>query len=235
MGRGKSPQAMRGHHMYVLIDPSKLVADGFASSLGREGVPLATFQPDEFNDWLSAAAPSDLGAIEAFLLGNCERPDHVSRLIRHHSPAPVIAVSETHSLERTLALFDAGADDVVRKPVHVRELLARVEAVRRRDRGAQTSVMVGSLRVRFDGRPPDIEGVEFPLPRRERRILEFLVANRGRWLTKQQVFSATYGLFDDQVQESVVESHISKLRKKLLAALAVDPIESRRFLGYRIP
>ena len=66
------------------------------------------------------------------------------------------------------------------------------------------------------------------------RILEILAAQRGRWLTKAQVFSATYGLFDERIQESVVESHVSKLRRKLTAALGEDPIESRRFLGYRL-
>lgn len=221
--------------MYILIEPSELVATGFASSLGREGVPLASFLPNEFLDWVSAAPSEDLRSVEAFLVGNCENPDQVSKLIRSHSPAPVIAMSDSNSLERTLALFEAGADDVVRKPVHARELLARVEAVRRRERAEARAVTVGRLRVYFDGRSPDVEGVELPLPRRERRILEILAGNRGRWLTKQQVFSATYGLFDDQVQESVVESHVSKLRRKLGQALGADPIESRRFLGYRLP
>ena len=220
--------------MYILIEPSTLVATGFASSLGREGVPLASFLPEEFLEWMTGAPSEDLRSVEAFLLGNCEQPESLSKFIRAHSPAPVIAMSETPSLERTLALFQAGADDVVRKPVHVRELLARVEAVRRRERVEARSVEIGRLRVYFDGRSPDVAGAELALPRRERRILEVLAAQRGRWLTKQQVFAATYGLFDDQVQESVVESHVSKLRRKLAAALGVDPVESKRFLGYRI-
>lgn len=219
--------------MYVLIEPSQLVADGFASSLGREGVPTARFRPEEFLDWVSAAPSEDLGAVEAFLVGGQE-PESLSKLIRAHSPAPVIALPEQASLERTLALFRAGADDVVRKPVHAREILARVEAVRRRERVEPKAVNVGALSVHFDGRSPEIDGVELALPRRERRILEVLAAHRGRWLTKAQVFSATYGLFDERVQESVVESHVSKLRRKLAAAMGGDPIESRRFLGYRL-
>ena len=138
------------------------------------------------------------------------------------------------TLESTLALFEAGADDVVRKPVNARELLARVEAVRRRARMEPEATAIGRLKVYFDGRYPEIDDREFALPRRERRILEFLVLHRGKWVTKQQVFAATYGIFDDEVQESVVESHISKLRRKLTATLGYDPIESRRYLGYRI-
>ena len=62
--------------------------------------------------------------------------------------------------------------------------------------------------------------------RRERRILEYLADNRGRRVTKTQVFNAIYGIFDEEVEENVVESHISKLRKKLREKLGHDPIDS---------
>ena len=126
----------------------------------------------------------------------------------------------------------AGVDDVVRKPVAIRELLARVEAIRRRVEAAQGHANIGPLRVFFDGRDPELEGNKIEFPRRERRILEYLVTNRGKRVTKSQLFNAVYGLFDDHVQESVIESHVSKLRKKLVACLGEDPIDSKRFLGY---
>ena len=179
------------------------------------------------------AAPGDLLAIEAFLLGAPDSDGALLKIIRQHSVAPVIAISAFPSLDNVLALFAAGADDVVRKPVHVRELLARVQAVRARSR-ASVEADLGGLIVYCDGRPPAIDGAPLELPRRERRILEFLVVNRGRWLTKQQVFAAVYGLFDDVVQDTVVESHVSKLRRKLTASMGADPIESKRYLGYRI-
>ena len=156
------------------------------------------------------------------------------RAIRDRSQAPVIAVSETPSLESTLAFFDSGVDDVVRKPVHPREILARAAAIRRRLKALANHTDIGPIRVYSDGRDPEIEGRTFPLPRRERRILEYLVANRGRRVTKQQIFNAIYGIFDEDVEENVVESHISKLRKKLRKRLDFDPIDSKRFLGYLI-
>ena len=64
--------------------------------------------------------------------------------------------------------------------------------------------------------------------------MEYLVANRGRRVSKTQIFSAIYGIFDEDVEENVVESHISKLRKKLRKKLGFDPIDSKRFLGYCI-
>jgi DNA-binding response OmpR family regulator len=138
-----------------------------------------------------------------------------------------------HSLEQTLDLFAAGVDDVVRKPVHVREILARVGAIHRRAAPVkEQAAIVGEMKIFFDGRDPEIKGDTFPLPRRERRILEHLVVNRGKRVTKAQIFNAIYGLFDEHVEENVVESHMSKLRKKLRRKLGYDPIDSKRYLGY---
>ena len=92
--------------------------------------------------------------------------------------------------------------------------------------------IVGEMKLFFDGRDPEIKGDAFPLPRRERRILEHLVVNRGKRVTKAQIFNAIYGIFDEQVEENVVESHMSKLRKKLRRKLGYDPIDSKRYLGY---
>jgi DNA-binding response OmpR family regulator len=191
------------------------------------------FCPDEFREWVGSVAEPDLGAIEAFLLGDCKARETYPRMIRERSRAPVIAMNEMHSLEQTLDLFAAGVDDVVRKPVHVREILARVGAIHRRAAPVkEQAAIVGEMKIFFDGRDPEIKGDTFPLPRRERRILEHLVVNRGKRVTKAQIFNAIYGLFDEHVEENVVESHMSKLRKKLRRKLGYDPIDSKRYLGY---
>ena len=146
----------------------------------------------------------------------------------------MLCLNDRQSLDETLELFAAGVDDVLRKPVHVREILARVGAISRRALGEQGHVTIGELRVYLDGREPEVKDVPLPLPRRECRILEYLVRNRGRRVTKTQIFNAVYGLFDENVDENVVESHISKLRKKLKHRLGYDPIDSKRYLGYCI-
>ncbi len=218
--------------MYVLVDDRALVAEGYQGGFDREGVALTGFPSSEFENWVSTATNPDLQSVEAFLIGDCTLREAFPRLIKGRSKAPVIALYENQSLEQTLELFAAGVDDVVRKPVHIRELLARVEAIRRRVETSQKHTMIGNMRVYFDGRDPEMDGDVFILPRRERRILEYLAANRGKRVSKAQIFNAIYGLFDEDIHESVVESHISKLRKKLAQKLGYDPIESRRYLGY---
>lgn len=220
--------------MIVVVDERDLVKDGYNSLFNREGIASAGFAPNEFGEWVETAAREDLDSVRAFLLGQCEPGHSWPRLIRGKSAAPVIALSEQNSLEDTLRLFETGVDDVVRKPVHVREIMARVAAISRRVQDEPNFTTVGAMRIYTDGRDPEIDGKALPLPRRERRILEYLASNASRRVTKTQVFNAIYGIFDEAVEENVVESHISKLRKKLREKLGFDPIDSKRYLGYRL-
>jgi DNA-binding response OmpR family regulator len=218
--------------MFIIIDERVIVTHGYGEGFGGEGVAAAGFSTSAFREWVDTASEPDLKAVEAFLVGESPDREYLPRVIRQRSQAPVIAMNETSSLDQTLGLFAAGVDDVVRKPVHVKELLARVGAIRRRAAAAQSHADAGALRVFFDGRDPQIDGRTLPLPRRERRILEFLMSHRGKRVSKTQIFNAIYGLFDEDIDENVVDSHMSKLRKKLRRELGHDPICSKRFLGY---
>ena len=197
-------------------------ADGF----NREGVSSAGIEAAEFREWIGKISDADMHAVEAFLIGDCGERETLSRMIRERSNAPVLCLNERHSLDDTLGLFAAGVDDVVRKPVHVREILARVGAINRRVFGQKGHVTVGELRVYFDGREPEANGEPFPLPRRERRILEFLLRCRGRRVSKTQIFNAVYGLFDENVDENVIEKPHQQVEKE---AEASSGVRSDRF------
>ncbi len=220
--------------MIILIDDRTEVTDAYRTSFGREGVSAATFTPLDFDTWFHSTSGPDLAAVEAFVLGDFERRETLTRAIKTRSEAPAIALNDSTGLEITLKLFAAGVDDVVRKPVHAREIIARIGAIRRRATPSPSkATALGALRVYSDGRDPEVGGEVLALPRRERRILEYLVANRSRRVSRNQIFNAVYGLFDEDVEESVVESHISKLRKKLRSVLGHDPIDTKRYLGYQ--
>lgn len=221
--------------MIVVVDERATVTDGYASWFDREGISACGLAPGEFEGWVSAVSEQDMRSVEAFLLGACANRPALAKIIRRRSAtAAIIAMNENRSLEETLDLFAAGVDDVVRKPIHVREIIARIKAIRRRASGAPDYTDVGEMRVYFDGRDPEIRGEVLQLPRRERRILEYLVSNRGCRINKTQIFNSVYGLFSEDIDENVVESHISKLRKRLRHRLGYDPIDSKRYLGYRL-
>lgn len=220
--------------MILIVDERSDVFDGYTSYFDREGVPACGVRPDELARWLEGATDTERNAIDAILLGNMDGRADFFRSLKSRLKAVVIALNEQRSLDETLDLFAAGIDDVVRKPVHAKEILARVAAIRRRS-GATASAVddCGDAVVVFlDGRDPEVNGMPLKLPRREKRILEYLVLKRGCRVTKSQLFTAVYGLFNDHIDENIIESHISKLRKRLRASLGYDPISSQRFLGY---
>lgn len=220
--------------MIIIVDERPDVSQAYQLSLNREGMSSAGFTPGDFDSWFHSTSGPDLAAIEAFVLGDFSQRESMARIIKTRSAIPAIALNDSTGLDATLKLFAAGIDDVVRKPVHAREIIARIGAIRRRAEPANRNIDIDGLRIFGDGRDPEINGQTLALPRRERRILEYLAANRTRRVTRNQIFNAVYGLFDEEVEESVVESHISKLRKKLRQAMGYDPIDTKRFLGYQL-
>jgi len=220
--------------MYVIVEDRASVTQGFATSFRREGIACIGFHYADFPDWLNSASEDDLSAVDGFLLGECPNRIALPQTIHARCRAPVIALNGVKSLTDTLELFAAGVDDVVKLPVHVREVLVRTAAICRRTAGSGGQAASGAIQVFFDGRDPEIGGEPLALPRRELRILEYIVSRKGKWVTKTQVFNAIYGVFDSTFDESVIESHISKLRKKVRGRLGYDPIVSRRYLGYRL-
>jgi len=219
--------------VYIVVDQRSSVIAGYVSSFSREGVASLGFASEEFRDWLHSASDQDLSAVQGFLLGDFDTRTSYAEIIRNQCRTPIIALSDVRSLEQTLALFTAGIDDVIRKPVHVREIIARSGAIWRRLNDPVDKVVSGRLKVFFDGRDPEIDDQVLMLPRRERHILEYLVKNSGRRLTKTQIFNAVYGIFNENVDESVIEGHMSKLRKKLRNNLGHDIIDAKRYIGYR--
>jgi two-component system, OmpR family, flagellar system response regulator FtcR len=223
---------MMGANMIVLVEARDLIVDGFVSLFKREGVCISGLSPAEFFQWFSALPETDLNTIEGVLIGDCPERLAIGAQVKARISAPLFALVDMPRLDETLRLLDGGFEDVLRKPVHVREILARMCRVRTLARHAQQEQRPLPVRVFLDGREPEVAGRTIDLPRRERRIMEVLFVNAGRRITKAQLFSAVYGLDDETIEETVIESHVSKLRKKLREALGFDPIDSQRFLGY---
>jgi DNA-binding response OmpR family regulator len=223
-----------GGGMILIIEDRNGVADAYRTSFQREGIAACGFSAVDFESWLSGAADDDLSAIQAVLIGECSHIKALAQLFHRRNTAAVIAMRDEKSLSNTLELFANGFDDVVTKPCHVKEILARIEAVSRRRRAETPSGAEDEIRIFRDGRDPLVGGEPLRLPRRELRILEFLVASNSRRVTKAQIFNSVYGLFTQEIEETVIECHISRLRRRLRTRLGYDPIDSYRHLGYRL-
>ncbi len=220
--------------MIVLIDEREIVVDCYKTQLKREGFASVGFNSSDFREWADTSGGEDLSCIGAYLVGADNAKNLSPKYLRQKTDVPVIALVDSGNLESTLSLFENGYDDVLSKPIHVREILARISAIKRRTATHGKASNFDRLTVFSDGRDPEVDGTIFALPRRERRILEYLASVNGRRVNKTQIFNAIYGVFDEDVDENVIESHISKLRKKLRMKLGFDVIDSKRFLGYRL-
>ena len=224
--------------MIIIVDGRALVQEAYTTQFERDGYPAIGFDAREFAAWLEDATDEERASVRACLVAEQEfdqlSPHAVGRLSDAFA-APVMVLTDRAPIDTILRWFQAGVDDVVRKPVHFRELCARIGVHRRRVTPTSKPVARdGRLQVFDDGRDPLIDGRAFPLPRRERCVLEHLASIGERRATKAQLHGAVYGLYDGEIEETVIESHVSKLRRKLRQALGYDPIESRRFLGYRL-
>ena len=218
--------------MFIVVASQQSDAAAYVSEFIREGMPAMGLFSNDCQGWLDDPSHPDLDQVKGFLIEETNERIAFAQTLRKRTPAPLIALSEARSLERTLELLTAGLDDVVRRPVHVKEILARSEAIWRRHRESQPVVSVDRVRVYFDGRSAEVDGIPLDLPRRERNMLEFIVRNRGRALSKDQIFHALYQDCETALSATVVEGHMSKLRKKLRLRLGYDIIVARRHEGY---
>lgn len=220
--------------MIIVVDDNAGEESAFAATIAKQGVATSVLTADDFDGWVSSAHDAEVNALEAILLAGCGQPTDLARAAKRRTTAAVIAVWEGPTLEQKLDLFAAGVDDIVGSGCHAKEILARMGAIIRRGGSEPSCRRVAGVQVFHDGRDPLVGGEPMRLPRRELRILECFVVNSGKWVSKSRLFNSVYGVFESEIDDTVVESHVSKLRKRLRVRLGFDPIESKRYLGYML-
>ncbi len=128
--------------------------------------------------------------------------------------------------------LDAGANDYLAKPFHLAELEARIRSLTRRQ-FTQHDVVLSGGDLAFDtkARTASVAGQALTLTRKETGILEYLLLNKGRPVSQEELIDHVWDNSVDNFSNSI-RVHISSLRKKLRAALGYDPIRNRIGEGY---
>jgi DNA-binding response OmpR family regulator len=148
--------------------------------------------------------------------------------------APIIVLTARGDLADRVAGLDTGADDYLGKPFAIEELLARLRAVLRRPSDMPAEVLqLGRLAYSAEHRQASVAGVALTLPRRELLVLETLLRRSGRTVPRSALEEAVYG-FDDEIQSNALDTHVSRLRRKLADASADVEIHAIRGIGYLI-
>jgi len=160
----------------------------------------------------------------------------VCRQIRARSQVPIIMVTAKSSEIDTVVGLEVGADDYVSKPYRLRELVARMRAAMRRVPEGRSAVLdpdadvleVGDVRMDIDRHEVVIRDEEVSLPLKEFELLELLLANAGRVLTRDTLISRVWGA--DYVGDTkTLDVHIKRLRAKV----EDEPAHPRRIVTIR--
>lgn len=148
---------------------------------------------------------------------------------------PAIFLTSLGGVEDRVNGLEAGADDYISKPFAFTELMARIHAVARRPhlRGEETTLTVGDLHMDLIRRTVTRQGKRIDLQPREFRLLEVLMRNKGRVLTRTMLLERVWDFHFDP-KTSVVETHISRLRAKVDKPFDTELIQTIRSTGYSI-
>jgi DNA-binding response OmpR family regulator len=186
---------------------------------GRDGLEAA--QQEEF----------DVLVLDVMLPG-IDGFSVVRRLREKKVSTPVLLLTAKDGPEDIVEGLDAGADDYLTKPFSFKVLVARLRALSRRktaDRSPQ--IHIADLVLDPASREVKRGGAAIPLTRTEFMLLEFLMRNCGRVMTRPRLFEVVWGI-DREVEENTLERYISMLRTKIDTPRARKLIHTSRGVGY---
>ncbi len=219
----------------LVVEDEESFSEALAYMLRKEGyeVAVAATGPAALEEFDRSGA--DLVLLDLMLPGL--PGTEVCRQIRQRSKVPVIMLTAKDGEVDKVVGLELGADDYVTKPFSSRELVARIRAVMRR--GAEIDELMpgtleaGPVRMDVDRHVVTVDGRQVPMPLKEFDLLELLLRNSGRVLTRMQLIDRVWG--SDYVGDTkTLDVHVKRLRAKI----EPDPANPKflvtvRGLGYK--
>jgi two-component system response regulator RegX3 len=219
----------------LIVEDEESFSEALAFMLKREGYEVEVAADGNKAIELFDRNGADLLLLDLMLPGLSGT--EVCKHIRTKSSVPIIMLSAKDGEVDKVVGLELGADDYVTKPFSSRELLARIKAVMRRHGDVEdllpTVVEEGPVRIDLDRHVVTIRGEQTAMPLKEFDLLEFLVRNAGRVMTRTQLIDRIWGA--DYVGDTkTLDVHVKRLRSKVESDPA-NPIHllTVRGLGYR--
>ena len=215
----------------LLAEDERELSRALTTVLERSGYGVDTvFDGQDALDYLRTGIYD--GAILDIMMPKLDGLSVLRLLRREGNPVPVLLLTAKSEIDDRVAGLDSGADDYLTKPFAMKELLARVRAMTRRQAGAPDAVLdVGNLRLDRRTFVLSTESGSFRLANREFQIMELLMSSPGQVFSADHLLEKIWG-WDSEAEASVVWVYLSYLRKKLAALNANVRIRAARNLGY---
>ncbi|ATZ96663.1 MULTISPECIES: two-component system response regulator PhoP [Dickeya] len=157
----------------------------------------------------------------------------IRRWRAHQIKLPILVLTARESWQEKVAVLEAGADDYVTKPFHIEEVVARMQALMRRNSGLASQIIsLPPFEVDLSRRELLVNGDSVKLTAFEYTIIETLIRNNGKVVSKESLMLQLYP--DAELREShTIDVLMGRLRKKLQSANSHDVITTVRGQGYR--
>jgi two-component system response regulator RegX3 len=219
----------------LIVEDEPALSEPLAFLLEREG-----YEPTIVADGPGALAEFDRNGTDLVLL-DLMLPGlsgtEVCRELRSRSSVPIIMVTAKDSEIDIVVGLELGADDYVTKPYSTRELLARIRAILRRrvedDDEREAMLEAGTVRMDIERHTVMVEGRETPMPLKEFELLEVLLRNSGRVLTRGQLIDRVWGA-DYYGDTKTLDVHIKRIRSRIEKSPSEPTmLVTVRGLGYR--
>jgi two-component system response regulator RegX3 len=220
----------------LLVEDESSLSEPLSFLLGREGFEVEIAEDGQLA--LDIFANGNFDIILLDLMIPKVPGNEVCRQIRTTSNIPIIMLTAKDTEVDKVVGLELGADDYVTKPYSTRELLARIKAVLRRNVKDEVQdddgvIEIAGIRLDADRHTLHVQGTLVAIPLKEFELLEYLMSNAGRVLTRGQLIDRVWGT-DYYGDTKTLDVHIKRLRSKIEADPA-EPVHlvTVRGLGYR--
>jgi two-component system, OmpR family, response regulator len=218
----------------LVVEDDKKIASFIVSGLRQAGFTVDLADNGESGLSMALASPYD-AAVMDLMLPKLDGLSVIEQIRRQKVSTPVIILSAKRSVDDRIKGLQAGGDDYLTKPFSFAELLARVHALIRRARheSEPTRLTVGDLALDLLTREVVRDGTTIDLQPREFALLEYLMRNSGRVVSKTMIIEQVWGYAFDPMT-NVVDVLVSRLRNKVDREFETKLIHTYRGVGYAL-
>ncbi len=213
----------------LVVEDDEILANMLKEGLIEEGYAVDVAYSGDDGFYMAESMPYDVIILD-LMLPEMDGFTILEKLREKNIETPVLVLTAKDGIDDKVKGLDKGADDYITKPFEFSELLARIRALIRRASGNRSPIIkVKNIEINTASREVYKDGKRIPLSSKEYAILLYLVTNRGKVVSREELMEHIYD-WEKSIESNVIDVYVNFLRKKLNK----DLIETVRGVGYII-